>query len=311
MRVFVSGGTGFVGRALCRALLEGGHRVSLLTRSAPAARDLPPQVEIIEGDPTRPGPWQQAVAGHQGVVNLAGASIFGRWTRSYQELILSSRVLTTRHLVQALADRPAGKDAVLVSASAVGYYGFQDQRRLHESDPAGDDFLARVCRRWEKEALAARESGVRVVTARLGIVLGPGGGALARMLPGFRLGLGGPLGSGRQWFSWIHIQDLVRALIFCLEHPGLDRPVNCTAPEPVTNRELARTLGRVLGRPAFLTLPGPLLRLVMGKMGSVLLEGQRVLPRALQEAGFVFSFPTLEPALVHILSLASRDPRGA
>ncbi len=311
MKVFITGGTGFVGRALCRALVESGHQVSLLTRSARAARGLPPQVDIVEGDPTRPGPWQEAVPGHQGVVNLAGASIFGRWTKRYQELILSSRVLSTRHLALALAHRPGGEDTVLVSASAVGYYGFCDDRELDESAPAGDDFLARVCRRWEQEALAARESGVRVVTARLGIVLGPGGGALTRMLPGFRLGLGGPLGSGRQWFSWIHLADLVRAMVLCLEQSHLAGAVNCTAPEPVRNRDLARTLGRVLGRPAFLPLPGPLLRLVLGKMGSVLLEGQRVLPAALERAGFVFSFPSLELALADILSPASPGPGRA
>ena len=311
MRVFITGGTGFVGRALGRALGEAGHRVTVLTRSARAAQGLPPGVEIIEGDPTRPGPWQEALAGHQGIVNLAGASIFGRWTRRYREEILASRVLTTRHLVQALAGRPAGEDTVLVSASAVGYYGFCGHRELDESAPAGDDFLAQVCGRWEQEALAAREAGARVVLARLGIVLGPGGGALGRMLPVFRLGLGGRLGSGRQWFSWIHIQDLVRALVFCLEEPGLKGPVNCTAPEPVTNRELTRHLARALGRPAFLPVPGPLLRLVMGEMGSVLLEGQRVVPAALEGAGFVFSFPGLGKALAHILSPGTRAPGRA
>jgi len=301
MDVFVTGGSGFVGRALCQGLRDQGHQVTVLTRSAQAAAALPAGVGACLGDPTRPGAWQAEAARHQGFVNLAGASIFNRWTDDYKRLILDSRVQTTRHLVQAIGLRQAGDRAVLVSASAVGYYGFRGDEALDESSPPGDDFLATVCRAWEDEARSAEAYGARVVRARLGIVLGEGGGALEKMLPLFRAGLGGPLGGGRQWFSWVHRRDLAAALLFCLDAPDLAGPVNCTAPGPVTNRELAKALGRALGRPAFLPAPGFAIRLALGEFGSVLLEGQRVLPKALLAAGFAFAHPGLDGALADLL----------
>ncbi len=305
MEVFVTGGSGFVGRALCRALIEGGHSVTVLTRSTRAAESLPRGVGRLLGDPTRPGPWQEEAARHQGFVNLAGASIFGRWTGAYKKLLRSSRLETTRNLVAALRRREGGREggrerqrpAVLVSASAVGYYGFSNDRELSESSPPGEDFLARLCQDWEAAARQAESLGVRVVLARLGIVLAADGGALGRMLPIFRKGLGGRLGSGRQWFSWIHRADLVRAMVKCLEDENLSGPVNCTAPRPVTNQELTRTLGRVLARPALLPAPGFAVRLALGQFGSVLLEGQRVLPQRLLQAGYRFRHPELEEAL--------------
>ncbi|MCF8034338.1 MAG: TIGR01777 family oxidoreductase [Desulfarculaceae bacterium] len=301
MKVLVTGGSGFVGTTLCARLLEAGHEVSVLTRSQKGAERLPQGVAPLLGDPTAQGPWQDQAAAHDAFVNLAGASIFNRWSMEYKALIRSSRILTTRNLVQAMGRRPEGSaPAVLVSASAVGYYGPRGDEELSEDDQPGSDFLASVCMDWEGEALQARDLGARVVCARFGIVLGTGGGALGQMLPLFRLGLGGPLGSGQQWFSWIHQQDLVGALIFCLEK-DMSGPANCCAPAPVTNRELAASLGRVLHRPAFLPAPGFAIKLAMGEMGSMVLTGQRVLPQALLRAGFSFQFPELEGALRDLL----------
>ncbi len=302
MEILVTGGSGFVGRALCLGLRDRGHQVTVLTRSATAARGLPEGVGLCLGDPTRPGPWQEEAARHQGFINLAGASIFGRWTDDYKRQIHDSRVLSTRHLVQAIARRPADQpSATLISASAVGYYGFRGDEALDESAPPGDDFLARVCRDWEAEAQVAEALGARVARTRFGIVLGGEGGALGQMLPLFRLGLGGPLGSGRQWFSWIHRRDLVDALLLCLDTPGIAGAVNCVAPGAVTNRELARALGRALRRPAFLPAPGLAVRLALGEFGSVLLKGQRVAPRVLTTVGFTFAYPDLGRALAELL----------
>ncbi|MBU1274243.1 MAG: TIGR01777 family oxidoreductase [Proteobacteria bacterium] len=300
MKVLVTGGSGFVGTTLCARLLAAGHAVTVLTRSGKGAGRLPAGVEACVGDPTAPGPWQEVAAEHDAFVNLAGAGIFSRWSSEYKALIRASRLDTTRNLVDALARRKAEEPAVLVSASAVGYYGPRGGEELSEDSPPGEDFLAQVCREWEAEAQAAARLGARVVCARFGIVLGGGGGALGQMLPLFRLGLGGPLGSGKQWFSWIHQADLVTALLFCLEHE-MSGAANCCAPAPVTNRQFTRTLGRVLGRPAFLPAPGFAVRLAMGEMGSVVLTGQRVIPQALMRAGFSFQFPELEGALRDLL----------
>lgn len=300
MKVFVTGGSGFVGTTLCSRLAAAGHGVTVLTRSASGAGRLPPGVEACLGDPTAPGPWQEVAAAHDAVVNLAGAGIFSRWTPEYKKLIRASRLDTTCNLVDALSRRRGGEPSVLVSASAVGYYGPRGDEALNEEAPPGGDFLAQVCREWEAEAQAAAKLGVRVLCARFGIVLGGGGGALGQMLPLFRLGLGGPLGSGRQWFSWIHQADLVRALVFCLENQ-MSGAANCCAPAPVTNREFSRTLGRVLRRPAILPAPGFAVRLALGERGSVVLTGQRVLPQALMRAGFSFQFPELEGALRDLL----------
>jgi uncharacterized protein (TIGR01777 family) len=299
MRVFVTGGSGFVGTTLCARLRQSGHAVTVLTRSERSAGRLPAGVEACVGDPTAPGDWQEAAAACDAAVNLAGANLFNRWNEEYKTLIRSSRVDTTRNLVAALA-RHQGEAPVLVSASAVGYYGPRGDEELSEQSPPGDDFLAKVCLEWEAEAQAAAKFGARVACTRFGIVLGDGGGALGQMLPLFKLGLGGPLGSGRQWFSWIHQEDLVAALMFCLESQ-VSGALNCCAPHPVRNREFTRTLGRVLGRPALLPAPGFAVRLALGEMGSVVLTGQRVVPQALTGAGFSFKFPELEGALKDLL----------
>ncbi len=303
MEVFITGGSGFIGHALSQGLTEQGHGVTVLSRSAQGAGRLPVGVGTCLGDPTRPGAWQEEAARHQAFINLAGASIFERWNEPYKRLMLDSRVLSTRHLVEAIAKRPAGQPAVLISASAVGYYGFHGDEELDETAPPGDDFLAQVCRQWEEEARKAEEASARVVRARFGIVLGARGGALAKMLPLFRLGLGGPLGGGGQWFSWVHQHDMVQAVLFCLADQSLNGPVNCTAPQPVSNRELSRALGRALGRPAWLPAPSLAVRLALGEFASVVLRGQRVVPRVLGAQGFRFAFPTIDEALAGLPGL--------
>ena len=302
MEIFVTGGSGFVGRALCRGLLADGHSVTVLTRDAGVKERLPRGVGICLGDPTRPGAWQEEAADSQGFVNLAGANIFGRWTPEYKNAIRESRVLSTRHLVQAMAKGSDEKGRVLISASAVGYYGSRENQELDESSRPGEDFLALVCRDWEAEAEKAKETGARVVTARFGIVLDKSGGSLAKLLPLFRLGLGGPVGSGAQWFSWIALADLVSAVLYCLTHPEMKGPVNLTAPEPVTNRAFAKVLGAKLKRPAILPAPGFAMRMALGEFGSTLLKGQKALPGKLLASGFRFQYPDLAQALDRILA---------
>ncbi|MEW6261455.1 MAG: TIGR01777 family oxidoreductase [Thermodesulfobacteriota bacterium] len=300
MKILVTGGTGFVGGALTGHLARAGHEVLVPSRSAHDRREVHSGIRLIEGDPNFPGEWQDAAAEVQAVVNLAGASIFTRWTGEARQRIIDSRLDTTRHLVQALARQP-DPDKVLLNASAVGYYGFRGDEDLDESGRPGHDFLSQVTQAWEAEALKAEAAGVRVGLMRFGVVLAPDGGALGRMLPLFRRGLGGPLGRGRQWFSWIHRQDLIRATLLLLERPEASGAFNFTAPNPIRNKELARVLGRVLKRPAFLPAPAFMIKLVLGEFGSVLLEGQKVLPRRLSEMGFEFRFPEINQALEDIL----------
>ena len=300
MKILITGGSGFVGRGLAPFLTGRGHEVSLVTRSI-GGRQPPKDASWVEGDPTRPGPWQEEVSSADAVVNLAGESIFKRWSPKVKQRIVESRVLTTRNVVEALTSA-SSKDKVLLSTSAVGFYGPRGDEDLDESATPGHDFLASVTQEWEAEALEAEKAGVRVVLMRLGIVLAPSGGALGRMLPLFRLGLGGRLGHGRQWFSWIHRTDLVRAALFLLEKPEAQGPFNVSAPHPARNLELTRALGRALHRPAILPVPGFAIRLVMGEFGSVLLEGQKVLPQKLLELGFGFKFINIDQALDDLLS---------
>lgn len=294
MKVFIVGGTGFVGVNFANRLCARGDEVTVMGRAPGRPRELNPAVPVVADDATLSGGWQERIAGHDAVVNLAGAPIFRRWTPAAKTELRQSRVLTTRHVVEAL---PATGGVTLVSTSAVGYYGFHGDEELGEGAGPGKDFLAGLCVDWESEALRARRSGIRVVITRFGIVLGPGGGVLAKLVPIFRAGLGGPLGSGRQWFSWIHIEDLFGALLHVVGHPESSGVYNFTAPEPVRNRDLASELGRVLHRPALLPVPGFAVRLVLGEFGDVLLEGQRVLPRRLLSEAYRFAHPGLRAAL--------------
>ena len=303
MRIFMTGGTGFVGSALTHTLTEAGHRVTVLTRSVRPGRALPHGAEFQEGDPTEPGPWQEHVQGHDAVVNLAGASIFTRWTRKAKESLRESRLRTTRNLVDALEGSKAPPGMRFLSASAVGYYGFCGDEELTEDRPPGDDFLARLAADWEAEASRAEGAGAAVALLRFGVVLGGGEGALSRLVPLFNKYLGSPLGSGTQWFSWIHVRDLVSIHRFLLERPGICGPVNCTAPGPVRNRELTQALAEVLGKPAFLpSVPGFVIRTLMGEFGNVLLKGQRALPSRLSKEGFSFDYPDVRKALEDLVA---------
>lgn len=300
MRIFITGSNGFVGTNLGRFLLNEGHEVTGLVRTEAKGNTLPKGTSYVVGEGTQPGKWQEAVSGHDVLINLAGVPIFQRWTSAYKRLLHDTRILTTRNLVDAIpAER--GSSVTLLSTSAVGYYGSTGDEELGESSPAGDDFLATLALDWEGEAAKAREKGVRVVITRFGVVLGRNGGALAQMIRPFRLFVGGPLGNGAQWFSWIHIEDLCRAAQFVMADKDISGPVNFTAPGPVRNRDLARAIGKVLRRPSIMPAPAFMIRLLMGEFGSVILSGQRVVPRLLQAQGFKFKFGDIEASLADLL----------
>lgn len=300
MRVFVTGANGFVGTNLAKRLVNEGHEVSALVRSESKGKAFPKRVSLVVGEPTKPGEWQKSVPGHDVVINLAGANIFRRWTPAYKELLRESRVVTTRNLVDAI---PTEQDSpvTLLSTSAIGYYGFTADEELDERSPGGRDFLALLAHDWEAEAYKAQDKGARVLTTRFGVVLGNDGGALEQMVRPFRFFVGGPLGSGEQWFSWIHIDDLCRAVLFLMANRDMNGPVNFTAPGPVKNRELARCIGKVLHRPSFMPAPGFMIKLVLGEFGSVILRGQRVIPGILLSKGFLFKFSKIEAALRDLL----------
>ena len=301
MRVFMTGGTGFIGTTLGRQLVVQGHEVSILTRNSARDRKPPGGATFIHGNPTKAGPWQDQAAEHDVCINLAGASIFRRWTQKAKTLMRESRLLTTKNLVAALEGRK-GRDTVLLSTSAVGYYGFHEDEIQDEGSPPGDDYLANLARDWETEALRAEQYGVRVLICRFGIVLGRDGGALGQMVPLFRKGLGSALGSGNQWFSWIHEQDLVNIFSFLLEQRALSGPINLTAPEPVTNKTFTKALGSAIRRPTFLpAVPGFVLKMIKGEFGAFLLNGQRVIPKKLTDTGFRFQFPGIQDALNDLL----------
>ncbi|MGE0084946.1 MAG: TIGR01777 family oxidoreductase [Desulfococcaceae bacterium] len=297
MKIFVTGGTGFVGTHLSERLLDAGHEVTV-TGSRPEYKTFRHErFRYISADTSGPGKWQEAVAESDAAVNLAGRSIFSVWTEKYKKSMYDSRILTTRNLVDAL---PKDRETVLCSTSAVGYYGPMADEFITEDSPCGKDFLAEMAKDWETEAFRAGEKGVRVAAARFGIVLGKNGGAVKQMLPAYKLGFGGPLGSGKQWFPWIHIDDLVSAILFVLENKEINGPINFTAPEPVRQKEFAAALGKILWRPAFLPAPGFIIRTVMGEFGSVLLSGQRAFPVKLLHYGFSFRYPDVHAALKEI-----------
>jgi uncharacterized protein len=311
MRLLLLGCSGFVGRELVPYLLELGHELTLVSRQTqPFPALVSERLSTLQLDPAQQASWQheglvQALAAAEGVVNLAGEPIAEkRWTDAHRQLLLDSRVATTTHLVEAMAGL-AQPPRVLVNASAVGYYGTSSTARCSETSPAGQDVLADICQRWEAAA-AGRPEGCRLVTLRIGIVLGPDGGALGKMLPVFRMGFGGPVGSGRQWMSWIHRHDLCRLIASALEESGFDGTYNAVAPEPITMGAFATTLGRVLGRPSLLPVPAPVLQLLLGDGAQVVLEGQQVVPTRLLAQGFAFQYPELSAALAAATSPAPR-----
>lgn len=309
MRVTVTGATGLIGRALLPALRARGDEVTALSRDPARAGDLL-GVPVVAWEPMEEPAPPGALAGRDAVVHLAGESIAQRWSLRARRAIRESRRLGTRNLVEGLGEVPAPqRPSVLVSGSAVGYYGPRGEEPVDEEAPPGGDFLAAVCLAWEQEAHRAQEQGLRVVRLRTGVVLDPAGGALQRMLPPFRLGLGGPIGSGRQYVSWIHPRDLVALILLALDRPELRGALNGTAPEPVTNRELARGLGRVLHRPALTPVPGLALRGLYGQMATMLTSGVRALPARALVLGFSFEHPELDGALADLLGRGA-GPQG-
>jgi NAD dependent epimerase/dehydratase family enzyme len=325
-RVIVTGATGLIGKELCKRLIERGYAVVVFSRDTGKARKaVPGAADYVAWQPAERGPWAAAIDGAHGVIHLAGASLFGkRWSTAYKREILDSRVIGTRGLVNAMAQANT-KPKVFVSSSAVGYYGFRNDTKLDEGAPAGSDFLAQVCRAWEQEAMKAEGLGIRTVIVRSGVVLGGDGGArqlpidlrgasLSRpgvvlktedgalpllMLP-FRLFLGGPIMPGTQWLSWIHFDDEVGIILLALEDERARGPINATAPESQTNRAFSRALGRVMGRPSWLPVPGFALKAALGEMADMVTTGQRAIPKKAQELGYQFKYPTSDRALREI-----------
>jgi uncharacterized protein (TIGR01777 family) len=301
MRVLITGATGFIGRALVPLLRREGHQLIALVRSVERARSLlGAEVEAVALSAGTHA-LREVLERSDAVVNLAGEAIMGgRWTEARRRVLVESRVQLTRQLVGAIAEaQPRPK--TLISGSAVGYYGDRGSEVLNESSSGGTDFLARLCKEWEAAARLAENSGLRVMTLRTGVVLGRDGGALAQMLPPFRLGVGGPVGSGRQYVPWIHLHDLVRVIATALSDDRYQGPVNGVAPEPATSRQFAKALGRALHRPAVLPAPALALKVIFGEAAGALLGSQRVEPQCLRELGFTYRFPTLDEALADIV----------
>lgn len=310
MNILITGGTGFIGTPLSRELRNSGHTVVVTTRRPSDSKEKltwnPPA--IIPPD---------VMAGFDAVINLAGEPIApGRWTKERKERILTSRIITTRALVESIKQIPLnpplqkggkwGGPKVLISASAIGYYGAHGDEYLTEDTAPASDFLADVCKQWEAEALRAKEFGVRVVLVRIGGVLESDGGALPQMMIPFRFFLGGPIGNGKQWFSWIHRDDVVGIIKYALENEDISGPVNATAPAPATNMDFSAALGKVLNRPSWLSVPGFIVKLTLGELGSVLLAGQRVLPDKVLKAGYKFKYTEINEALKSIFRGAAQ-----
>ena len=305
MKIAITGATGLIGTRLVEQLKTQGHQIVVLTRSSTKAqKTFPassyPNVEIVEYTPLESGTWQDSISGCDGVVNLAGEAISERWTTQHKKAILESREIGTRKIVEAIA-KAETKPKVLVSGSAIGYYGTSETAAFEENSAAGKDFLAEVCQKWEAEAKAVEQYGVRLVIPRIGIVLANGGGALGKMLAPFQMGAGGPIGTGKQWFSWIHRDDLVNLIIQALTREDLAGVYNATAPNPVKMGQFCQTLGEVLKRPSWLPVPEFVLELLLGDGAVVVLEGQQVLPKKTLAANIEYQYPEVKSALQEIV----------
>ncbi|MGK7933280.1 MAG: TIGR01777 family oxidoreductase [Microcystaceae cyanobacterium] len=306
MKIAITGATGFIGTQLVKKLHQSGDSLVILTRNPyKAQRIFPkeqyPNLETVTYDALSNNlEWQSALSNCEAVVNLAGEPIAERWTSEHKKAILNTRQQGTKKIVKAIKQANP-KPSVLINASAIGYYGTSETKTFDESSPVGTDFLAKVCQSWEEEAQKVTEAGVRLVILRLGIVLGDGG-ALAKMLPPFKLFAGGPIGDGRQWFSWIHQADVVNLIIEALKRPEMQGVFNATAPNPVRMNQFCSVLGDILNRPSWLPVPSMALEFLLGEGSKVVLEGQEVLPKATQSAGFNYQFSTLKSALKDIVT---------
>ncbi len=305
MKIAITGATGLVGSRLVKKLSQEGHEVLVFTRNPNKAQKTFPasaysNLEKVQSTPQESGQWQQSVSGCDAVVNLAGEPIAERWSSQQKKAIMESRQIGTRKLVEAIA-MAEDKPQVLVSGSAIGYYGTSETNVYKESNPPGNDFLAQVCQNWEAEAQKVTESGVRLVILRIGIVLA-NGGALGKMLGPFKMFAGGPIGSGNQWFSWIHRDDLVDLIYQGIQNDSMSGVYNATSPNPVRMKTLCQTLGDVMNRPSWLPVPDFVLELLLGDGAVVVLEGQQVLPENTQGTGFDYKYPELNLALKDIVS---------
>ncbi len=297
--ILIAGASGFVGKQLSLFFLNNGYRVTGMgTSTTHPFENQYPQFQWISADTTKSGHWQNQVQKSEVVVNLAGRTIFRYWTKKYKKAIYDTRILTTRNIVHAMQK---GKNKIFLTTSAAGIYGDRKDQILNEKNRAGMSFLATVCRDWEKEGMKAKALGVRVAIMRFGVVLGDGG-ALTSMIPAFKMFVGGPLGGGQQWFPWIHIEDIQNAIYFIINQDTLEGVFNFTAPTQVRQKQFAKSLGKILHRPSFMPAPKFVIKLVMGKMGSALLESQRVVPVKLLESGFKHNHPGLDQALEIILN---------
>ena len=297
---FVTGGTGFVGKHLVSALLNKGYHVIAVSRSARPDENSADGLRYVAADTTLPGKWQDELTEVDLVVNLAGVSIFHYWTAAYKRAIHDSRILTTRHIVDAL---PSDRDVTVCSTSSLGYYGTRGDDVLTEAEPVGDDFLAEVCRDWESEALRAEEKKARVIIARFSTVMDKSGGAMKVMIPPYRFFVGGPMGSGKQWFPWIHLVDLIDGILFLAENGESRGIYNFCAPDPIRNVEMARAIGKLLHRPALLKIPGFAIGLLMGEFGKSIIGSQRGTPDRLLKEGFSFKYPDFKSAMKEVLSI--------
>jgi uncharacterized protein len=301
MKIAIAGATGFVGSRLVEQLQAQGDRVVILTRSPQSASSRFPQAEVVGYNPLKSGEWQAEIDGCDAIINLAGEPIAEkRWTPAQKRVMLESRQIGTQKIVEAI-EKATVKPPVLINASAIGYYGTSETSKFDETSPAGTDFLAEVCTKWEAAAQAASVTGTRVVILRLGIVLGENGGALGKMLAPFSAFVGGPIGSGKQWFSWIHRDDVVKLIIAALKDAQMQGVYNATAPNPVTMTGFADTLGTVMNRPSWLPVPNFALEALLGEGAIVVLQGQQVIPSQTLAQGFEFQYPILKPALAAIL----------
>jgi uncharacterized protein len=306
MKIAITGATGLVGTRLVAKLTENQHQIVILTRNSAKAQKIFPannftNVEIVQYMPQESGRWQDNISGCDAVINLAGEPISERWTPQHKKAILESRQIGTRKLVEAFA-RANVKPQVLISGSAIGYYGTSETETFDETSSSGNDFLAEVCQKWEAEAMAVQEYGVRLVIVRIGIVLANGGGALSKMLTPFQVGAGGPIGTGRQWFSWIHRDDLVNIIIEALNRNEMTGVYNATSPNPVKMQDFCQTLGNVLNRPSWLPVPEFVLELLLGDGAIVVLEGQQVLPKKTQSLNIKYQYPELKLAIQEIVN---------